>query len=169
MTTTHSNSKLAVILWHNQASTQAEWPRGTTLETILIAALLLIVIIIAVTLFDRQRRIHLRNRAIAESLNAIRLSADESRLRGLVTEIDIDPEFNNLRHLAAYCPPEVTQTIQNLEDRWQEVQRRFSEYNAQDTVSTLQSSVTMLQTDQLVDEIHDLCKAVEKGLGDRTK
>ena len=139
------------------------------MESILIAALLLIVAVIAITLFDRQRRLHMRNRAIAESLNAIRMSADESRLRGMVTEIDIQPEFDNLRHLAVYCPNQVTQNIQDLEDRWQELQRRFSDYNAQGTFSTLQSSVTMLQTDQLVDEIFELCKNVENGLGDRRK
>ena len=59
--------------------------------------------------------------------------------------------------------------IQDLEDRWREVQRRFTEFKAQDTVSTLQSTVTMVKTDQLVDEIFELCRAVEKGLGDRAK
>ncbi|MGB0691964.1 MAG: hypothetical protein ACPGPD_04595 [Pseudomonadales bacterium] len=137
------------------------------MDIILIAALLLVVIVIAIIFFERQRRLHIRNRAIAESLNTIRLSADESRLRGLPSEIDIDPEFDNLRHLAVNCPAQAAQKIRDLEDRWHEVQRRFSEYNAQDHVATLQSSVTMLQTDQLVDEIFELCKDVENSLGDR--
>ena len=137
------------------------------MDIILIAALLLVVIVAAIIFFERQRRLQIRNRAIAESLNTIRLSADESRLRGLPSEIDIDPEFDNLRHLAVDCPAQAAQKIRDLEDRWREVQRRFSEYNAQDHVATLQSSVTMLQTDQLVDEIFELCKDVENSLGDR--
>lgn len=138
------------------------------MNTILIIALALAATAVVFVLVQRQRLIHQRNRAIAQSLDAIRLSADQSRLRGLVTELDVEADFNNLRELAQHCPSDVMKTLQDLEERWREVQRRLDEFKSQDTVSTLQSSVTMVKTDQLVDEIFELSRKVETGLGDRS-
>lgn len=121
---------------------------------------------LVVVLAARARRVRIRNRQIAESLDAIRVAADKSRIKGIaVPEIDISPAFQKLTELAADCPKEVLATLQEMEDRWREVSRRVAEYNAQDTVSTLQSSLALSKTDALVGEIHELARQIKVQLG----
>ena len=55
--------------------------------------------------------------------------------------------------------------LDDMENRCAEIARRVDEFKAQDTVSTLQSSLTTSKTTKLVIEIHQLAKKIEQQLG----
>ncbi len=107
-----------------------------------------------------------RDRAIAEALDAIRSGAEKSRIKGIeVPEVDVSDAFTQLETFARDCPADVSADVAAIKERWTEIQRRVREFNAQDTVSTMQSSLTLTRTEKLVTEIHDLSRKVETGLG----
>lgn len=129
-------------------------------------ALLVVIVIFAA----RVKQNHQRNRDIAESLDTIRNAVELNRAKGInAPDINVEPAFEKLRLLAADTSPEVNTLLKDMQDRCQEIERRVGEFKAQETIATLQSSLTTGKTDKLVIEIHDLAHQVELALGYRPK
>ena len=104
-----------------------------------------------------------------QTIDAIRNGAEKSRIKGIeVPEVDVSDAFAQLEAFARECPAEVSADIVAIKERWTEIQNRVREFNAQDTVSTMQSSLTLTRTEKLVTEIHDLARKVETSLGAKT-
>lgn len=119
---------------------------------------------------SRATRHHQRNRLIARSLDTIRNAVELNRAKGVnAPELSLTPAFEKLRVLASSTSPEVLDTLKAMEDRCIEIERRIDEFKAQDTVSTLQSSLTTGRTEKLVSEVHELAQQIEQQLGHRPR
>ena len=133
-------------------------------SSLIIFVVLAALCIINVAVFLRVRSNHSRNRRIAQILDRIRLASEESRAHAMAKPTkDLSDDFLRLRKAA---PGRVSAHILAMERAYEEIERRTQEFQEQDGMTTLQSSVATLKTDKLVSEIHLLARKVEIQLGD---
>jgi len=118
----------------------------------------------------RSRARYQRNLKIVETLDIIRNTAIYSRNRGIIVPIEnISPSFEQLRVFAAGCPPDVLETIDEMERCWVDLKDAVEEMVAHQVGSTLQSSIKVSRSNKLVADIGELAKQLERQLGDKSQ
>ena len=97
-------------------------------------------------------------------MDRIRVASEETKAHAMAKPtVDLDDTFQQLRKVA---PASVEAFIDAIEKSYREIERRTEEFHAQDSMTTLQSSVATLQTEKLVAEILQQARKIEIKLGD---
>jgi chromosome segregation ATPase len=120
---------------------------------------------IAVNYLRRRFRHRQRNMQIVEALDKIRLAADAKRQHGHeAAKVDISGEFRKLATLLAATSREVQEDLNNIEERWRQINVQIKAYENHNATDTLQSSIVSSRTHRLANEIGELAKQLEKKL-----
>ena len=133
-------------------------------SSLIITGVLIALCVVNILVVLRVRANHMRNRKIAQLLDRIRLASEETRAHLMAkSTLDLSGDFETLQRIA---PAAVKASVRALSDTYTEIQRRTEDFQEQDSMTTLQSSVATLKTDKLVNQIHHLSRQIEIQLGD---
>lgn len=105
-------------------------------------------------------------RWIMSTLKSIREEADRRRLHpNAEAKFDVPAAFDDLRLLMSRYPGPLQENVEQLADRWQELDRQYLAFQNQDPGSTLQNSIVANRTSKLANEIGELIEEIESDLG----
>jgi len=102
---------------------------------------------------------------IVTTLESIRDEANRKRLHANADpKIDVDEAFNQLRELMAAYPGPLQQKIDQMAERWSDLDSQYAEVQQQEPGSTLQNSLLASRISKLANDIGELADEIANGV-----